>query len=98
MRKLLIGLPLATVFIVLPHLAIEGFVLMVLWNWFLVPLGLPVLTFALAVGMQIVATMLQQRGPALPEGKALANELFNFALLRPVSCLLIGWLVKAVLL
>jgi hypothetical protein len=94
----LIGVPITAAVILLPHLAIEGFVLMVLWNWFLVPLGLPALTFGLAVGVQIVMTMLQQRGPALPEGKKLLNEMFNFIIMRPLSCLVFGWLVKVVLL
>jgi hypothetical protein len=70
----------------------SGFVLSILWGWFMVPLGLPALGVAQAIGIALVAGMLTHQ---MPRGEAETSALFAFAFLAPLFSLAIGWVVKS---
>lgn len=78
-----------------------GYVLMILWGWFVVPtFALPPLALAPAIGLALVAGYLtHQYTPkaAKPEDDGKWDETVRATahmLLRPASTLLIGWVVK----
>lgn len=75
---------------------INGYVLSILWVWFLVPLGLPILSVAHAIGVAMVTSWLTyQYRPSTQEDKDKALEGLAIALIvRPLSALGIGYIVK----
>ena len=74
----------------------DGFVLMKLWAWFIVPLfHLPALTIAAAIGLGLIASFLtHQMRPDNEENPlaAMAN-IFGYGFVNAGMCLLIGWVV-----
>ena len=78
-----------------PVLAVwHGFVLKVIWGWFMVPiLGLPALTIAGAIGIGLVASYMTitinvKRHTDDP------LEIILIGAVRPAFALAIGWVVK----
>lgn len=78
-------------------MTIRGFVLSILWGWFLVPLGLPVISIPLGIGVALIVTFLTAPGKAgKAEEKATAEKLqerMTQVFLGPFIALLIGWVV-----
>lgn len=77
----------------------RGYVLSVLWAWFMVPLGMRPIGIALAIGLSLVASLLT--GTAfLDTSKEHREPLENvlnaiaMAALVPALGLLIGWIVS----
>ena len=69
---------------------LEGFVLSIMWGWFMVPFGLPHITVAWAIGVSVLTSLFQPT----PLGKP-SNSEFWFALtVKPLLILLIGWIAK----
>lgn len=70
----------------------RGFVLSVMWGWFLVPIGLPNIGLALAIGISATVAMMTHQATQSTEksdgGKALI-ALF----VGPLLLLGIGWVV-----
>lgn len=67
----------------------EGYVIWVLWGWFAIPLGLPAITLAHAIGIDILISMfqpvrIQREDP--PIGKYVIA-----AIVRPMLALAIGY-------
>jgi hypothetical protein len=87
------GLIAMAVVLVIPLLVFfDGLVLKTLWVWFLVPIGLPAIGVATAIGVSIIAHMLA----ASTEGKKDEEEGWGHiigVLLRPGWALLFGWVV-----
>lgn len=75
---------------------VEGFVLMKLWAWFIIPtFGLPALSIPVAIGICLIGGFLtrqqleQQGGDALDESvKLFGHGFFNAGLI-----LFVGWIV-----
>ncbi len=79
---------------------ISGYVLTVLWDWFMVPtFGLPQLSLVPAIGMALVVSYLTyQRIPSSEKedkeelGLTIAKAVFR-TLMHPALVLLFGWIV-----
>jgi hypothetical protein len=74
----------------------SGYVLSVLWGWFLVPLlGLPEITISGAIGIAIIVGYLtHQTQPT--EDESFRDRMFEaigMAIFKPTFVLFIGWLV-----
>ena len=71
---------------------VDGWALMLLWNWFLVPLGLPPITgVPAAVGIGLVAGLLASS--YRPSKDKSISELLTFLFVRPLVILLFGYVV-----
>jgi len=66
---------------------------MILWNWFVVPLGLPPLSLWWACGLLSTAFVFRMR-PYKKGDPSVAWKAVTWILLRPVVALVIGWLFK----
>lgn len=74
---------------------INGYVLSILWVWFVVPLGLPVISVAHSIGLAMVTGWLTYQYTNKEEDNIKA--LTEFAILfivRPLAVLSIGYIVK----
>lgn len=71
---------------------VSGVVTWQLWVWFAVPIGLPALTFAQALGLDCLVSWLISQDHIRPEQtwKHIAHRI----LLVPMVALLIGWLIS----
>lgn len=82
------------------HALIEGWVLSILWGWFMVPtLGLPVISVPQAIGIALVINMLTHQSynhhtedKDVSTGKKIGRIVRLFTM--PFSALLISWIVK----
>lgn len=78
---------------------LRGYVLSVLWRWFMVPiLGLPALSVPQAIGIALVVGMLTHQSHHYPENK---NEKTSTKVvwvlepfIAPFATLLVGWIVR----
>lgn len=90
----------SAVFVVLALGAVwNGYVLAILWGWFMVPtFGLPPLALAPAIGVAVVVGYLTH--PYRPTEDAKGKEVkrvvesFSVMVMRPAMALLMGWIVK----
>ena len=77
---------------------LRGYVLSILWRWFMVPtLGLPALSIPQAIGIALVVGMLTHQSHHYPENK---DEKTSTKVVRslgpfvaPFATLLVGWIV-----
>lgn len=86
----IVATPFAIALVVL--LAIQqAWAISILWGWFIVPLGVPAIGIAAAVGVSVTVSALRGRrkGPDDEGWKALAK-----AALQPWFCLAVGWTAK----
>lgn len=74
---------------------LNGWVLSILWLWFLVPIGLPVISIPLAIGISSIVGVFKgynynrDKFESMDEAaRALLQELF-----RPFITLMFGWIV-----
>jgi len=79
----LVGIPLFILY--------NGYCDMMLWNWFISPLGLPVLDIPKAIGVSIAISAI-----AVPKTFQQADEkaALAVALISPGACLFFGWIVR----
>lgn len=77
----------------------NGFMLMILWSWFVVPLfGLPQLSIPYALGLALLSRSLLELERDNSEERSTSElwlELFSVALLRPGVTLLLGWIFQS---
>lgn len=76
-----------------------GYVASTLWNWFIVPLGVPAITYLHAVGIStVINAFLGSRGYSAPKDSEAAISEADLGLLyasvAPLLLLILGWLVK----
>lgn len=83
----IVGLALALCIV-----ALNTFVLVVLWGWFVVPFGLPQIGFAWAFGLLCVASLFSPTVPPAPDGKVF--EHLRDILMKPVLVLAFGGIAK----
>jgi uncharacterized SAM-binding protein YcdF (DUF218 family) len=85
---------IAIVFIAMAVLGalLEGWVLSVMWRWFIVPLGVPALTIPAAIGVALVVGMLthQTRNSDEIEWETLLASAF----INPLLALVVGWMLR----
>jgi hypothetical protein len=70
----------------------DGFVVWVLWGWFVVPLGVPQIGVAWAIGVSVLVGVLAPTPPPAPDGKR--TDHFAAVAFKPALALLIGWIAK----
>lgn len=73
-----------------PFIVLNAFVVMKLWNWFLVPIGAPAATFAASIGVTMIARLLQAPKGRVENGLAMAIAI-------PVATLVIGFLFTCII-
>lgn len=76
---------------------INGWTLTILWEWFIVPFGLPQLSLVQAVGIAMVVGYLTYHYQEEPKDKAEPMERvgrsLGFTVARPIFVLGFGWLI-----
>jgi hypothetical protein len=71
----------------------RGFVLSILWGWFMVPLfGLPALNIPFAIGIALVVGFLTHQSSNENEKTDWGNSI-TMAVMYPALILLVGWVV-----
>ena len=91
------GLFVAAIALIVVGSIMNGWVLSIMWGWFVVPLfGVPVLKVAPAIGVALVAKMLTHQSSSKSNEKKDTSETVGeliAAFLSPMVTLLIGWIV-----
>lgn len=73
-----------------------GYVLSILWGWFIVPFGLPNITIAEAVGISIIISSFKASDTRTNKNKSLSTiitESLSTAIISPGVTLALGWVV-----
>jgi len=70
-----------------------GYVLSVMWGWFLVPLGAPEIGVAHAIGIAGLVAMMAKNSNASKDYKSLSGKVAE-AFVAPLVTLAIGWVAK----
>jgi len=79
----------------IPAIAITGFTVSVLWNWFIAPLGAPAISSPAGMGIAVIVWVLTYR-PEDKEAKTLdqiKTMLITWALM-PIGALLTGYIIQ----
>lgn len=77
---------------------INGWVLSILWSWFLVPLGVPAVNTAHAIGIATIASLLCHQPRKTPDDQAEAiGEIIGYYFFVPLFSLIMGAILKAFL-
>lgn len=73
----------------------ESWVIWLLWEWHLVPLGLPQASFGAAVAVNFIVSILTSHAAPYPsdDKKAQMKRMLS-GILLPVVALLIGWALR----
>jgi hypothetical protein len=85
---MLVGI-MTVILVILSMLMLSAFVLGTLWGWFLVPLGLPAISYVHAYGLSIVVTYLQ--GVKDRNNNTTAKELLVSSVSLSVGALIFGY-------
>jgi hypothetical protein len=70
----------------------RGFVLSVMWGWFLVPIGLPNIGLALAIGISATVAMMTHQATQSSE-KSDGGKAVAMLFVAPLLMLGVGWVV-----
>ena len=77
----------------LPFLIFSGFTIMTMWEWYFVPLGLPEITIAHAIGIDILVTYLTTTDTKYDTGNKNDNlKRLVYIASYSLSILLMGWI------
>lgn len=92
---LIIGAISAVAGVLVGSVLINGYVLSILWVWFLVPLGLPAISIAHSIGIAMIASWLTYQDDASKQDeKGSGLRLFLLLIVRPLLTLGIGYVAK----
>ena len=76
---------------------LNGWVLSILWGWFLVPLGLAPISVISAIGIALILNYIQKDFKAEEtEGDTAIDKFVNAitkALAKPLGALFVGWII-----
>jgi len=86
----IVGGIVGTAAIIVPLAMLRGFVLSTMWAWFVVPLGLPAIGIALAIGLSLTVGLFSGLSPKRDE-KPWVQIAAGFV--APLLTLFCGWLV-----
>ena len=77
-----------------PLTLLNGWVLLNFWNWFILPLGMPEITFGLSVGFCIMISFITQKYEK-PEEETTEAKIMRIgsAILNPFLFLATGWII-----
>jgi hypothetical protein len=94
----LIGATVGFVGLIAGSAILKGFVLTILWGWFVVPIfHLPQLTIAPAIGIALVIGYLTKEQQSSTDSTKSAGDKFGeaavYAIVHPLIVLLFGWAV-----
>lgn len=85
-------------FFATPLLAMwTAYVVTILWAWFVVPLGLPVIGKAHAYGLVVLVALIRARAPRKDEASASIAATIMTAILGPAVGLLAGWIAHSLM-
>lgn len=76
----------------IPLIIWRGYVLSVLWRWFVVPLGVPTLGVAHAVGIATTVYLLRKGSKREEIDREYIIRATATSIVAPATALLIGWL------
>jgi hypothetical protein len=86
---------MAVVGIITCSAVINGFVLMLLWAWFIVPtFGLPMLSLATSIGLDLVVSLLTGHPETGENYKPDGSKVLSAMFVRPIIYLIIGLFVR----
>lgn len=74
-------------------LALHGWAVSTLWGWFVVPLGVPGLSIASALGLVLVCSTLRPSRSSDNEDRK-PGERLTYAVMHPLAGVALGWIVK----
>jgi hypothetical protein len=77
---------------------LNGWVLSVLWGWFLVPLGIPPILILHAIGVGVTISLLTSHGPKGKDERTSTEkmrEAIAFMFMTPLVALAMGWIVHS---
>ena len=84
---------LLTLFVLVPLLLLwQGWAMSTLWGWFVVPLGLPIISVAEAAGLCLVASVLRMRRTGNSSSDRF--EAIAGSIIFPLVSVVIGWIIK----
>lgn len=72
----------------------QGWAISTLWGWFLVPLGLPEIGIAMAIGVAATASAIKSRALRNKSDKSDAWKDIVAIALQPLVCVTVGWIAK----
>lgn len=75
-------------------IAVRGWSIMLLWAWFIVPLGVVPVGWAHALGLSVFAALFVRSKPSKEEGGARVLESFFNGVLGPALVVFVGWIVS----
>jgi len=81
-------------------IALNGLTIMLLWNWFLVPIGVKSIGFVLALGISLLSKTLIKISPVENKEKdlyKLGGKLFGESVLIPSLTILFGYILVCLL-
>jgi hypothetical protein len=78
---------------VLAGLTVEqGWVVSILWGWFMVPIGVPAISTPIAIGIVLTLSAMRMKRVKSPDEEPW--ETLAFAAIAPLVALTLGWIVK----
>jgi hypothetical protein len=85
---------LLVILAIVPVLIVHGFVVSIMWGWFMVPLGVPAIGIAHAIGLAgMLGALNIAKSTDKVTGRAMA-WIMDMLLIRPAILLGIGWITK----
>jgi hypothetical protein len=72
----------------------EAFVLMVLWGWFIVPLGVKAVGMAHAIGLTLIASLLTHQAPSDLDDRDRISKSMRWSIAGPAIALVVGWVAR----
>lgn len=76
----------------IPGIIWSGFVIKILWIWFMVPLGIIEISLAHAIGIDIIITFLVS--PSFDIENKTTTELISKMISKPATMLFMGFIAK----
>lgn len=79
-------------------IVINGFIVMNLWNWFMVDLGLPVISIGTAMGVALLVGVLTHQSAHSEDTRSQKDKAYGAlydSLLYPAIMFLLGYIIQA---
>jgi len=82
-----------------PHLLLDSLVCKVLWNWFLVPLGVPAVEWAHALGIGLLVLLVSPHPYRNPKAtvKERLDKFIQVGFVKPLFLLGLGWIALSLM-